>query len=108
MWNATHLRTFCFEDYHFIAFYLSLYFYASDTFRPILSLLTHFALHQFFHMYITMRNIFVIPDDDADRRKLGNLIFIFNFSSQSPLLNYIIFSNVYSCDTMEFSMKHIC
>ena len=55
-----------------------------------------------------MRNIFVIPDDDADRRKLGNLIFIFNFSSQSPLLNYIIFSNVYSCDTVEFSMIRIC
>ena len=65
MWNATHLRTFCFEDYHFIAFYLSLCFYASDTFRPILALLTHFALHQ---LYITTQNIFLITDDDADRR----------------------------------------
>ena len=71
-------------------------------------IVTHFALHQFFHMYITTRSIFLIPDDDADRWKLGNLIFIFNFSSQRPLLNYIIFSNVYSCDTMEFSMKHMC
>ena len=59
-------------------------------------------------MYITTRNIFLIPDNDADRRKLGNLIFIFNFSSQRPQLNYILFSNVYSFDTMEFSMKHMC
>ena len=30
----------------------------------------------------------------------------FNFSSQRPHLNYIFLSNVYSFDTMEFSMKH--
>ena len=43
--------------------YSSLYFYTSDTFRPILTLFAHFALHQFFNMYITTRNIFLIPDD---------------------------------------------
>ena len=38
--------------------YSSLYFYTSDKFRPIPALFTHFALHQFFHMYISKRNIF--------------------------------------------------
>ena len=37
-----------------------------------------------------------------------NLIIIFNFSSQRPHLNYIFLSNVYSFDTMEFSMKYNC
>ena len=44
---------------------------------------------------------FFIPDDAVAR----NLIIIFNFSSQRPYLNYIFLSNVYSFDTMEFSMK---
>ena len=83
--NATNLRTFtafCFEDYHYafqetlcpatlahwiFVFYSSLYFYTSDTFRPILALFTHFTLHQFFLVYITMRNIFLIPDDAVAR-----------------------------------------
>ena len=80
--NATNLRTFCFEDYHYafqetlcpvtfahliFVFYSSLYFYTSDTFRPILELLTHFILHQFFLMYITTRNIFLTPDDTFAR-----------------------------------------
>ena len=55
-------------------------------------------------MYITTRNIFLIPDDAVAR----NLIIIFNFSSQRPYLNYIFLSNVYSFDTMKFSMKHKC
>ena len=50
---------------------IAVYLYASDTFRPILALFTHFALHQFFHMYITTRNIFLIPDNAVDWRKLG-------------------------------------
>ena len=80
----------------------SLYFiqvYTSDTFRSNLVLLTHFTLHQFFPMYITTRNIFLIPDDTIARN--------FNFSSQRPHLNYIFLSNVYSFDTMEFSMKQV-
>ena len=55
-------------------------------------------------MYITTRNIFLIPDDAV----AWNLIIIFNFSSQRPHLNYIFLSNVYSFDTMEFSMKQKC
>ena len=63
------------------------------------------AFHTFyFTPIITTRNIFLIPDDAVAR----NLIIIFNFSSQRPHLNYIFLSNVYSFDTMEFSMKHKC
>ena len=114
--NATNLRTFCFEDYHYafqetlcpvtlahqiFVFYSNLYFYTSDTFRPILALFTHFTLHQFFLMYITPRTI-LIPADAVAR----NLIIIFNFSIQRPHLNYIFLSNFYSFDIMGFSMKH--
>ena len=110
---------FCFEDYHYafqetlcpvtlahyiFVFYLSLYSYTSDTFRPFLALLTHFTLHQFFPMYITTRNIFLIPNDTF----AWNFIIIFNFSSQKSHWNYIFLSNVYSFDTVEFSMKHKC
>ena len=83
-------------------FYSSLYFYSSDSFCSILELFTHLTGHQFFVMYITTRNIFLIPDDAVAR----NVIIIFNFSSQRPHLNYIFLSNVYSFDTIEFSMKH--
>ena len=55
-------------------------------------------------MYITTRNIFLIPDDAVAR----NLIIIFNFSSQRPHLNYIFLSNVYDFDTMEFFRKLKC
>ena len=48
-------------------------------------------------MYITMQNIFLIPDDAVAR----NLIIMFDFSSQRPHLNYIFLSTVYSFDTME-------
>ena len=66
---------------------------------------SHILLYTIFClMYITTRNIFLIPDDAVAR----NLIIIFNFSSQRPHLNYIFLSNVYSFDTMEFSMKHKC
>ena len=71
---------------------LSLCFYTSDTFRPILALFTYFTLHQLFLMYIATRNIFLIADDAV----AWNLIIIFNFSSQRPHLNYTFFSNVYS------------
>ena len=103
---------FCFEDYHYafqetlcpvtLARYSSLYFYTSDTFRPILALFAHFTLHQFFLTYITTRNIFLIPDDAVAR----NLVIVYNFSSQKPHLNYLFLSNVYSFDAIEFSMKH--
>ena len=64
---------------------------------------SHVLLYTNFFTYSTTRNIFLIPPDDAVTR---NLIIIFNFSSQRPHLNYIFLSNVYSFDTMEFSMKH--
>ena len=114
--NATNLRTFCLSDY--LSLCLSRVSLSCDTrsvdlcilfkfiflFRPILALFTHFTLSQFFLVYITPRNTFLIPDDAVAR----NLIIIFNFSSQRPHLNYIFLSNVYSFDTMEFSMKHKC
>ena len=46
-------------------------FYTLDTSRPILALFTHFAYTNFFHMYITMRNIFLFSDDAVDQRKLA-------------------------------------
>ena len=73
----------------FFVFYSSLYFYTSDSFRPIPMLFTHFTLHQFFLVYITTRNICLIPDDAVAR----NLIIIFNFSSRRPHLNYILLSS---------------
>ena len=82
-----------------------LYFYTSNTFRPILARFSHILVYtNFFLMYITTQNIFLIPDDAVPR----NLIIIFNFSSQRPHLKYIFLSNVYSFDTMEFSIKHKC
>ena len=54
------------------------------------------------HVYITTRNIFLIPNDAVAQ----NLIIVYNFSSQRPHLNYLFLSNVYSFDTIEFSMKH--
>ena len=47
-------------------------------------------------------NKFLIPDDAVAR----NLIIVYNISSQRPHLNYLFLSNVYSFDTIEFSMKH--
>ena len=113
--NATNLRTFCLEDYHYafqeticpvtlaqiFVSYSSLYFCTSDTFRPILALFTHFTLHQFFLTFIITGNIFLIPNDAVAQ----NLIIAYNFSSQRPHLNYLFLSYVYSFDTMEFSMK---
>ena len=117
--NATKLRTFCFSDYHYefqealcpvtlahyiSVFYSSLYFYTSNTFRPILERSSHILVYtNCFLMYINTQNIFLIPDDAVAR----NLI-IFHFSSQRPHLSYIFLSHVYSFDTMEFSMKHKC
>ena len=85
----------------------SLYFIQVYIFIPLIHSapflrFSHILLYTNFFTYITTRNIFLIPDDAVAR----NLIIIFNFSSQRPHLNYIFLSNVYSFDTMEFSMKH--
>ena len=48
----------------------SFYFYTSCTFHPLLTLFTHFALHQFFyHVYYHAENCFFTPDDAVDRWK---------------------------------------
>ena len=62
----------------------------------------YFAPIFFLYILITTQNIFLTPDDAVAR----NLIII--LSSHRPHLNYIFLSNVYSFDTMEFSMKHKC
>ena len=118
--NATNLRTFCFSDYNYafqetlcpvtlayqiFVFYSSLQFYTSNIFRPILARFSRILLCTNFFAYVYYHaNIFLIPDDTVAR----NLIIIFIFGSQRPHLNYIFLSNVYSFDTMEFSMKHKC
>ena len=82
----------------------SLYFIQVYIFIPLIHsapFLRAFHTFYFTPIYITTRNYFLIPDDAVGR----NLI-IFNCSSQRPHLNYIFLSNVYSFDTMEFSMKH--
>ena len=115
--NATNLRTFCFEDYHYafqetlcpvtLAHIRSLYFIQVYIFIPLINSapflrFSHILLYT--NYTITTQNIFLIPDDAVAQ----NLIIIFNFSSQRPHLNYIFLSYVYSFDTMEFSMKHKC
>ena len=48
----------------------SFYFYTSGTFHPIITLFTHFALHQFFHhVYYHTEYRFFTPDDAVDQRK---------------------------------------
>ena len=76
----------------------SLYFIQVYIFIPLIHSapflgFSHILLYtNFFLVYITTRNIFLIP-------VARNLIIIFNFSSQRPHLNYIFLSNVYSFST---------
>ena len=57
---------------HYIfVFHLSLYFFTSGYILPHSCAFHTFCLLPFFHMYITMRNIFLIPDDAVDWRNLG-------------------------------------
>ena len=51
---------------------------------------------------------FSYPSRCCSSAKARNYIFIFNFSSQRPQLNYILLSKVYSFDTMEFPLKNKC
>ena len=113
--NATNLRTFCFSYYHYafqesctvtlahwiFVFCSSLYFYTSNTFRPILARFSQILVYTNFFLMYTKQNIFLIPDDAVTQ----NLIIIFNFSSQRPHLNYSFLSNVCCFDTMEYSMR---
>ena len=86
---------------HFIQVYIFIPLMNSAPFLRF----SHILLYTIFClMYITTRNIFLIPDDAVAQ----NLIIIFNFSNQRPHLNYIFLPYVYSFDTMEFCMKHKC
>ena len=114
--NATNLRNFSFEDYHYAfqgtlcpvtlahqIFVFQIYIFIplihSAPFVPF----SHILLYtNFFLINISPQNIFLIPDNALAR----NLIIIFDFSSQRPHLNYIFRFNVYSFDTIEFFMKH--
>ena len=71
--------------------YSSLYFYTSDTFRPILALFTHFTYANFFICILPCGIFFLslmmlLIGESSE----------FNFSSQRPHLNYILLSIVNS------------
>ena len=88
----------------------SLYFIQVHIFIPLIHSapflrFSHSLIYTNFFLCILLHEIFFFIPDDAVAR---NLIIILNFSSQRPYLNYIFLSNVYSFDTMEFSMKHKC
>ena len=106
--NATNLRTFCFKDHHYESFCLSrdslscatrsldlcilftFMFYTSDTLRPILALLTHFAYTDFFTCILSCGGeYFSHPWWCRWSGRARNLILIFTFSSQRPHLNHI-------------------
>ena len=108
MGNATNLRTFCFKDHHYESFCLSrdslscatrsldlcilftFMFYTSDTLRPILALLTHFAYTDFFTCILSCGGeYFSHPWWCRWSARARNLILIFTFSSQRPHLNHI-------------------
>lgn len=101
MSNVMNLRTSFFEDYR-CAFYFIQFYIFTPVIHSHSGTVHKFYFTTIFSCVYTTRNIFLIPDDAVAR----NLIIIFNFSSQRPHLNYIFLSNVYSFDTMEFSMKH--
>ena len=110
--NATNLRTFCFEDYHWtinIAFkrlfvlshslIRSLYFIQVYIFIPLIHsapflrfshiLLTPIFSYEYYH-----GEYFSYPWWCRWTAKARNLIYFFNFSIQRPHLNYILLSNV--------------
>ena len=106
MRNAKNVRTFCLEDYHY-AFRETLY---CDT--RLLDLCISFKILFLYLWYIPPHScafptfcfapIFLIctllceifflfiPDDTVRSATARNLIFIFNFSSQRPQLNYTL------------------
>ena len=117
--NATNLRTFVFQTISmpfkrlFVLWHLlirSLYFIQVYIFIPLIqsphscALFTHLSLHQFFsYVYYRAKYFSYLWWRCCSEFNF----FFFNFSSQRPHLN-IFLSNVYSFDTMEFSMKHKC
>ena len=102
MRNATNLQTFCFKDHHYESFSLSrdslscasrsldlcilfkfiLYLWYIPP-APHSCAFHTFCLHEFFHMYISMRNIFLIPHEGLALCKnlwTFSLFFTFCFS----------------------------
>ena len=74
---------------------LSLYFYTSYTFLPILELFTHFSYTNLSDVYYRAE-CFYYPWLCRWSAKARSLILIFSFISQRPHLNYILLSNIYS------------
>jgi len=101
MRNASNLRTFCFKDHHYELFCLSRdsydlchslirssYFIQVYIFIPLIQPApflrfshAHFAYTNFFHMSITMRNIFLFSEMTLIRESSE---FNFDFSSKGP------------------------
>ena len=63
----------------------------TGTFRPIFSLLSHFALHHFFHhVYYHVEYCFLTPDDAVDRQKATvSLVCFFLFFFSLLLLMHL-------------------
>ena len=87
----------------FILFCTLLFIYIAHTFH-ILMLFTHFILHLYTCISLT-RNIFPIPDDAVDRRKLGSKLLILN-SSFRPHSNFYIVIKMLLKDNMQRIFKH--
>ena len=100
--NATNLRTSCFENYHYafqetlcpvtlahqiFVFYSNLYFFTSNTFRPFVKL----PREIFFLSLMTL---------------LLGIWLLLLISASKASFELFFFFNVYSFDTMEFSIKH--
>ena len=88
----------------------SLYFIQDLIFLPLIHSapflrFSHILLSTNFFICILPCEIFFffIPDDTVRSATARNLIFIFNFSSQRPQLNYTLLPNVYSFDTVELA-----
>ena len=73
---------------YFIQVYI---FFTSDIIPPHSCAFHTFCLHQFFHMYITMRNIFLIPNDAIDRRKLGIQFLFLILAVKGPTWTIVYF-----------------
>ena len=106
--------TACFNDHHYKSFCLLrdsisratrsldlcilfkfIFFYTSDTFRPILALFTHFTYTNFFICTLPC-GIFFLSLMMPLIGKSSQFNFNFYFSSQRPHLNIILLSIVYS------------
>ena len=92
----------------------SLYFIQVYIFIPLINSapflrFSHTLLYTNFFICIYPRGIYFFnPWWCCWSATARNVIYIVNFSSPRPYLNYILLSNVWSFDIMEFFMKHKC